>query len=52
MKKIVKIIIIAAVFTVILASGNLNVFAEGLSVSADKESCEIGDKITVSVDTG
>ncbi len=26
------------------------VFAEGLAVSADKESCEIGDKVTVSID--
>ena len=52
MKKIVKIISIAAVFTIVLRAQSLTVHADGLTVSTDKDSCEIGDKITVTVDTG
>ena len=40
----------AAAITVFAAIGATPVFAEGLNVSADKESCEIGDTVTVTVD--
>ena len=43
---------IAAIFAAVFMSAGLDVYADGLSVSTDKETCEIGDKITVTVDTG
>ena len=49
MKKLAKIITTASL-AILLAAYARPVLADGLTVSADKESCEIGDKITVSVD--
>ncbi|MBR4575368.1 MAG: hypothetical protein IKO16_10680, partial [Lachnospiraceae bacterium] len=45
-----KIMTMAAVFVLLAAGAARNVFAEGLAVSADKDSCETGDKVTVTVD--
>lgn len=50
MKTFAKIITTAALAIIVLAANTRPVFADGLNVSADKESCEIGEKITVSVD--
>ena len=50
MKQMSKIIIAYTTLAVILFASARPVFAEGLNVSADKESCEIGDKITVSIE--
>ena len=50
MKKSVKVLYAAAVAAVITFLTAAPVYADGLSVTADKESCEIGDKITVTID--
>ena len=50
MKNLYKTITSFAVLTLILAANPSYVAAEGLTVSADKESCEIGDRVTVSID--
>ncbi len=50
MKTFAKIITTASLAIIVLAANTRPVFADGLNVSADKESCEIGEKITVSVD--
>ena len=50
MKRFAKIIMTMAAFATISAAAVTNVHAEGLSVSADKESCEIGDTVKVTID--
>ncbi|MCR5673976.1 MAG: hypothetical protein K6F87_09725 [Lachnospiraceae bacterium] len=50
MKNLARMITTAALIAILSAVMPGEVYAEGLSVSADKESCEIGDKITVTVD--
>ncbi len=50
MKNLAKIIGAAFITAAILVTFTGRVYAEGLNVSADKESCEIGDKITVTVE--
>ncbi len=50
MKNLAKIIGVALIMTAYLTVFTGNVYAEGLNVTADKESCEIGDKITVTVE--
>ncbi len=51
MKQLAKIIGAAAYLSAVLYLGTVNVYAEGLSVQADKESCETGDTVTVTIDT-
>lgn len=50
MKRFAKIITTMAVFAAVATAAATNVHAEGLSVSADKESCEIGDTVNVTID--
>ena len=50
MKKPVKIITAAFITAILMHTLPCAVYAEGLAVSVDKESCELGEKITVSVD--
>ena len=50
MKDHAKILGFVAVFALALLLRTTSVYAEGLSVSTDKESCETGDKITVTID--
>ena len=50
MKNLARMITTAALVAILSAVMPSEVYAEGLSVTADKESCEIGDKITVTVD--
>ena len=45
-----KIVAGAALFVLLGFVGTKGVYAEGLSVSADKDACENGDKVTVTVD--
>ena len=45
-----KIVAGAALFMLLGLVGAKGVYAEGLSVSADKDACENGDKVTVTVD--
>ncbi len=52
MKNHARITTMAALFAMAAMLGGTNVYAEGLTVSADPESCETGDKVTISVDTG
>ena len=50
MKKLAKVFYVAFIAAVITFSAAGTVYAEGLNVTADKESCEIGDRITVTID--
>ncbi len=50
MKKPVKTVTAAILAAILMLSGASAVFAEGLAVSSDKDSCELGEKITVSID--
>ena len=50
MKDHAKLLGTIAAFAITMMLGTTNVYAEGLSVSADKDSCETGDKITVTID--
>ena len=52
MKRPAKILTTTALTALMLMLGSTLVFAEGLTVSSDKDSYEIGDKVTVTVDTG
>ena len=45
MKNLAKTLGIITAFAITVFAGAKNVYAEGLVVSADKDSCEIGDKI-------
>ena len=50
MKQTAKIITAALFVSAVLFAGAENVYAEGLNVSVDKENCDIGDTVTVTVD--
>ena len=50
MKNLARIITTVAITAIVIMSGTKQVYAEGLGVTADKESCEIGDKVTITVD--
>ena len=50
MRQTAKIITAAFFLSASLFFGAGSVYAEGLNVSADKENCEIGDTVTVTVD--
>ena len=50
MRNFVKIIGTIAMIALITVAPAKAVYAEGLNVSADKDSCEVGDKVTVTVD--
>ena len=50
MRKLVRVITTGALVALLSAAASQEVHAEGLSVSADKESCEIGDRVTITVD--
>ena len=50
MTRFAKVLTLAATLTAAFTFSAMPVFAEGLSVSADKETCATGDKITVSID--
>ena len=50
MKNLAKIIGTAFTTAAILVAFTVSVFAEGLTVSVDKDSCEVGEKITVTID--
>ncbi|MBQ8665769.1 MAG: hypothetical protein IJ526_02760 [Lachnospiraceae bacterium] len=50
MRQTAKIITAAFLLSASLFFGAGSVYAEGLNVSADKENCEIGDTVTVTVD--
>ena len=50
MKKTAKTIVMMTAFMIAAILGSSDVHAEGLGVAADRESCEVGDAITVTVD--
>ena len=50
MKDYAKILCGAFALAITLVLTNVPVYAEGLGVSADKESCEVGDRVTVTID--
>ena len=50
MKNLAKTLGIITAFTIAAFAQTKNVYADGLGVSADKDTCEIGDRIVVTVD--
>ncbi|MCR5832219.1 MAG: hypothetical protein K6G67_08800 [Lachnospiraceae bacterium] len=50
MKNLARTLGIITAFAITVFAGTKNVYAEGLVVTSDKETCEIGDKIVVTVD--
>ena len=50
MRNLAKIIVAVAMIAAVTGAGARNVHAEGLVVSPDKESCEIGDTVSFTVD--
>ncbi|MBO4890859.1 MAG: hypothetical protein J5574_07690, partial [Lachnospiraceae bacterium] len=50
MKNLARTLGIITAFTIAAFAQTKNVYADGLGVSADKDTCEIGDRIVVTVD--